>query len=45
MHRLVLLLVLTALIAPLAACGKKNPPAPPAGVPVTYPRTYPHQES
>lgn len=25
----------------LAACGKKGPPVPPEGEPVTYPRNYP----
>jgi predicted small lipoprotein YifL len=27
----------------LAGCGKKGPPAPPAGVPNTYPQNYPAQ--
>ena len=27
----------------LAACGKKGPPGPPAGVPNTYPQNYPAQ--
>jgi hypothetical protein len=35
--------VLLALViaASLAACAKKAPPLPPAGVRDTYPRTYP----
>jgi predicted small lipoprotein YifL len=36
-----LALVLLALLSPLAACGRKGPPVPPADQPVTYPRTYP----
>jgi len=36
-----LLLLLAAL--PLAACGKKGAPTPPAGEENTYPRTYPHE--
>jgi predicted small lipoprotein YifL len=33
-----------ALIAvTLAGCGKKGPPAPPPGVPNTYPQNYPAQ--
>jgi predicted small lipoprotein YifL len=27
----------------LAACGKKNPPQPPPGVPNTYPQHYPKE--
>jgi len=42
---LLLLVVLAGLLAPLAACGRKNPPEPPEGVPQTFPRTYPHEES
>ena len=34
------LLVLLLGLA-LAACGKKNAPQPPPGVPNTYPRPYP----
>jgi predicted small lipoprotein YifL len=30
-----------ALLAPLAACGKKAPPEPPPGKESSYPRTYP----
>jgi len=36
---------LTLLALPLTGCGKKNAPLPPAGVPQTYPQTYPHEES
>jgi hypothetical protein len=32
------------LTASLAACAKKGPPQPPAGVPDTYPRVYPPPE-
>jgi predicted small lipoprotein YifL len=45
-HRLAclaLVLVLAAVIAPLAACGKKGAPAPPASEPNTYPRSYPRE--
>ena len=38
-----LALVLLALALPLSACGKKNDPVPPPGVPNTYPRVYPAQ--
>jgi predicted small lipoprotein YifL len=31
------------LALPLAACGKKGPLEPPAGVPNTYPQTYPRE--
>ena len=27
----------------LAGCGKRGPPEPPPGEPVTYPRTYPSE--
>jgi predicted small lipoprotein YifL len=37
-----LLLALSlAMLLPLAACGKKGSPSPPADEPNTYPRTYP----
>jgi len=36
-HVLVALLLAVAL----TACGKKDPPKPPEGEKVTYPRTYP----
>jgi predicted small lipoprotein YifL len=35
--------LLLAALLPLAACGKKGAPAPPAGEPNTYPRTYPSE--
>ena len=40
--RLIAVLLLTAMLLPLAACGKKGAPSPP-GPPdkVTYPRVYP----
>jgi len=40
-----LVLVLLALVLPLAlvGCGKRGPPEPPPGEPVTYPRTYPSE--
>ena len=42
MNRTAALLLLALFLAlDLAACGKKNMPQPPPGVPVTYPRTYP----
>ena len=34
--------ILIALALPLAGCGKKGSPQPPADEPVTFPRTYPH---
>jgi predicted small lipoprotein YifL len=37
------LALLAVLVAPLAACGKKGGPAPPAGEPNTYPRSYPRE--
>lgn len=38
------LFLLTVMVAlALAACGKKNSPRPPPGVPNTYPRTYPRE--
>lgn len=36
---LVAVLLLLAMAAPLAACGKKDDPVPPPGA--NYPRTYP----
>jgi predicted small lipoprotein YifL len=40
---LALVLLLAAFALPLAACGKKSAPAPPAGEPNTYPRSYPRE--
>jgi len=43
-RRLVLLAAALLLFAlPLAACGKKGAPQPPADEPNTYPRTYPRE--
>jgi len=42
-RRLVLLAALLLLALPLAACGKKGAPQPPADEPNTYPRTYPRE--
>jgi predicted small lipoprotein YifL len=38
-----LAILLAALALPLAACGKKGAPSPPAGEPNTYPRSYPRE--
>jgi len=40
---LALVLLLATPVLPLAACGKKGAPAPPAGEPNTYPRSYPRE--
>jgi len=45
MRRLLLIALVAALLAPLAACGKRGSPQPPADEPNVYPRTYPHEES
>lgn len=37
------ILLALALVAPLAACGKKGPPQPPAGKESSFPRTYPSE--
>jgi hypothetical protein len=39
----VVLVLLMAALLPLAACGKKSAPSPPADEPSTYPRTYPRE--
>ena len=36
-------LLVALAICTLAACAKKSDPVPPAGVPSTYPRIYPHE--
>jgi predicted small lipoprotein YifL len=41
MRRLILLVLVAALAAPLAACGRKGPPTPPEGADPNYPRSYP----
>ena len=41
--RLSALALLILIAIPLAACGKKGPLEPPAGVPNTYPQTYPRE--
>lgn len=38
-RRIVLIVLLTALAAPLSACGRRGSLEPPEGS--TYPRTYP----
>jgi predicted small lipoprotein YifL len=44
-QQLTLFIPLVALVLPLAlaGCGKRGPPEPPPGEPVTYPRTYPSE--
>ncbi len=37
------LILLVALLLPLAGCGRRGDPIPPPGEPVTYPRTYPSE--
>jgi predicted small lipoprotein YifL len=37
------LVLLLALVLPLAACGKKSEPRAPADEKNTYPRVYPHE--
>ncbi|MBI4184868.1 MAG: hypothetical protein HY521_12825 [Proteobacteria bacterium] len=39
--RAVAVVLFAAALTALAACGKKGPPEPPPGEPITYPRTYP----
>ncbi|WP_173582691.1 hypothetical protein [Acetobacter musti] len=42
MKRLVILLTLSAILLPLAACGKKGSPTTPGPAnKITFPRTYP----
>jgi len=36
------LIVVLMVAAMLAGCGRKAMPQPPAGQPLTYPQTYPH---
>jgi predicted small lipoprotein YifL len=40
---LALILLLAALAAPLAGCGKKGAPSPPKDEPNTFPRSYPRE--
>lgn len=40
-RKILVVLLLVALVAPLAACGRKGAPVPPPGS--TYPREYPTQ--
>jgi hypothetical protein len=44
-HRLVLVVLVAALLAPLGACGKKNRPGPPPDQPNEFPRSYPRPGS
>jgi predicted small lipoprotein YifL len=41
-RRLTALLLACAVVASLAACGRKNPPEAPPGQEDTFPRTYPY---
>ena len=40
-RRLLILILVCALAAPLGACGKKGPNEPPEGKKSDYPRQYP----
>ncbi len=40
-RRLITLLLMAALAAPLAGCGKKDDPQPPPGKHSDFPRQYP----
>jgi hypothetical protein len=42
-RRVALLVALMLLALPLAACGKRAAPEPPADQPNTYPRIYPSE--
>ncbi len=39
--RLIALLLMAALAAPIAGCGKKGDPEPPPGTKSDFPRQYP----
>ena len=41
LRKLILFALVAALVAPLAACGRKGPPEPPPGADEKYPRGYP----
>jgi hypothetical protein len=42
--RIVALLLIVALVLPLAGCGKRALPQAPPGEPSTYPKVYPNPD-
>ncbi|HYM03595.1 MAG TPA: hypothetical protein VET85_11665 [Stellaceae bacterium] len=40
---LAVMIMILALLSPLAGCGKRGDPSPPRDEPQTYPRKYPSE--